>query len=353
MLRLSPILVQAPDTRYPIYVGPDLLQRLPELLAEHGLTGKIAIVTNETIAPLYGASLAQRLNAALITLPDGEQYKTLDSTRRLYSAFIEAGLDRRGIVIGLGGGVIGDMAGFAAATFLRGVTFIQAPTSLLAMVDSSVGGKVGVDLPEGKNLVGAFKQPVMVVADTSLLRTLPDVEWRCGTAEIIKAGLIRDSSLLEASLYRRDSADGGANMIRQAIAIKVAIVQEDPYEDNIRAYLNLGHTFGHALETVSHYAWKHGEAVGFGLVAAARLSQVTGLCNMQLPMQVEQLVRAVGLPTRYRDFAAADIRAAMGTDKKRQGGKIRFVLLRAAGDPVVSADVPDAKVISVLESLRE
>jgi len=353
MLKQSPILVQAPDARYPIYVGAGLLQQLPELMAEHKVSGKIVIVTNETLLPLYGKALSEQLGAALVALPDGEAYKTLDSVRRLYTAFIEAGLDRRGIVLALGGGVIGDMAGFAAATFLRGVPFIQVPTSLLAMVDSSVGGKVGVDLPEGKNLVGAFKQPALVVADTNVLRTLPDVEWRCGVAEIIKAGLLRETTLLDANIYRRDSADGGASFIRRAIGFKVEVVEEDPYESGIRAILNLGHTFGHALEAVSNFSWRHGEAVGFGLVAAARLSQVLGLCNMQLPMQVEQLVRAVGLPVRYCDYAAADIRAAMNTDKKRQSGKVRFVLLRAAGDPVVSADVPDAKVISVLESLRE
>jgi shikimate kinase/3-dehydroquinate synthase len=342
--------VTAPDAQYSVIIGDGVLKTLPDLLAERNLKGKVAIVTNTTLAPIYGKPLVEQLgNATLITVPDGEQFKTLETVRTLYDAFIDAGLDRGSVVVGLGGGVIGDMAGFAAATFLRGVPYIQAPTSLLAMVDASVGGKVGVDLPQGKNLIGAFKQPEMVLVDTSVLATLPEIEWRCGIAEVVKAGLIRETSLLDASLYQRDSFD----FIAQAIAFKVSVVQEDPYENGIRAFLNLGHTFAHALEKVSNFSWRHGEAVAFGLVAAARLSQVHGLCDTTLPFRVEKLVRELNLPVRYRKYSAVDIRAAMDTDKKRANGKVRFVLLRAAGDPVLATDVPDSKVISVLESLRE
>ncbi len=349
-MKSSEIVVNAPDTQYPIIIEDRALAALPVYLAERGLTGKIAVVTNETLAPIYGEKLVASLqNAVLVTLPDGEQYKTLDSVRHLYDEFFKAELDRHSIIIGLGGGVIGDMVGFAAATFLRGVRYIQAPTSLLAMVDSSIGGKVGVDMPQGKNLIGAFKQPEMVVVDTSVLATLPDVEWRCGVAESVKAGLIRDTRLMDVNLYRR----GETAFIPWAIAFKVAIVQEDPYENGPRAFLNLGHTFGHALEKVSNYTWRHGEAVALGLVAAARLSQVHGLCDMALPRKVEQMVKALDLPVRYRDYKPADIRAAMGTDKKRAGGKVRFVLLRAPGEPVLCDDVPDRKVLDVLESLRE
>ncbi|MEP7288719.1 MAG: 3-dehydroquinate synthase [Chloroflexota bacterium] len=347
---LTKLLVHAPDSQYPVLIGDWGLKTLPDLLAEHKLTGKVAVVTNEALAPLYGQALVEALgNAVLITVPEGEQYKTLDTVRTLYDAFIEAGLDRRSVVIGLGGGVIGDMAGFAAASYLRGVPYIQAPTSLLAMVDASVGGKVAVDLPQGKNLIGAFKQPEMVIVDTSVLETLPDVEWRCGIAEVVKAGLIRDTALLNPALYRRGTTD----FITQAIAFKIAIVQEDPYEANIRAYLNLGHTFAHALERVSNYRWRHGEAVAFGLLAAARLSQVHGLCDTTLPFRVEELLRELKLPVRYRKYTAAELRAAMDTDKKRVGSTVRFVLLKAAGDPVLCSDVPDSKVLSVLESLRE
>ncbi len=344
------IIVQSPTSTYPVLVGDGMLAMLPDLLERRKLIGKLAVVTNETLAPLYGESLVKTLpNAVLITVPDGEQYKTLDTVRTLYDRFIEPGLDRRSAILGLGGGVIGDMAGFAAATFLRGVPYIQVPTSLLAMVDASVGGKVGVDLPQGKNLIGAFKQPEMVVVDTSVLQTLPDVEWRCGVAESVKAGLIQDTVLLDASLYKR----GATEFIKRAITFKANVVEEDPYEENIRAFLNLGHTFAHALETVSNYQWKHGEAVALGLVAAARLSQVHGLCNAELPYRVEQLLRSLDLPVRFQDYAPADLLAAMGTDKKRKDGQIRFVLLRAAGSPVLCNDVPNSKVISVLESLRE
>lgn len=343
--------VRAPNADYPIYVGAGWLDALPDLLVQRQLTGKVAIVTNTTLAPLYAESLNKRLpDAPILTVPDGEQFKTLDTVRSLYDAFIDAGLDRKSVILAFGGGVLGDMAGFAAATYLRGISFVQIPTSLLAMVDSSVGGKVGVDLPQGKNLIGAFKQPEMVIVDTDVLGTLPDIEWRCGIAEVVKAGFLRDLSLLDARIYRRDNA---VEFISKAIRFKVDVVQEDPYENGLRAILNLGHTFGHALEAVSKFQWKHGEAVAWGIVAAARLSQVQGLCDPDLPYRVESLIKTLGLPTRYKTYKPADIRAAMNTDKKRAGGRVRFVLLRALGDPVIVADVPDQRVISVLESLRE
>jgi shikimate kinase/3-dehydroquinate synthase len=240
------------------------------------------------------------------------------------------------------------MAGFAAATFLRGVAFVQVPTSLLAMVDSSVGGKVGVDLPQGKNLIGAFKQPELVVADTDALRTLPDIEWRCGLAEVIKAGLIRDPALLGADLTRTNASV----LIARAVAIKAAVVEADPYESGIRAYLNLGHTFGHALEQVSGYRIKHGEAVAIGLAAAARLSHLHGLCDAALPALVERLANSVGLPVSCGAYPPEAVQAAMATDKKRAAGKVRFVLLRAPGDPLLADDVPDQLVLEVLKSLQ-
>ncbi|HVO43576.1 MAG TPA: 3-dehydroquinate synthase [Aggregatilineales bacterium] len=345
------ITVNAPNTAYPIVIGRGVIRSLPALLTERQLKGKIAVVTNTAIAPLHGEPLVKLLggDAELITIPEGEAAKTLNTVRTLYDAFIDAELDRKSVIVALGGGVVGDMAGFAAATFLRGVAFVQIPTSLLAMVDASIGGKVGVDLPQGKNLVGAFKQPEAVIVDPDVLATLPDVEFRCGVAEVIKAGLIQDTALLDPAIYAADPT----YYIERAIAFKAEIVQKDPYEENIRAYLNLGHTFGHALERVSHYAWRHGEAVAVGLLAAARLSQVHGLCDSKLPFRVEQLLKAVNLPTRFKGYSSIDIRAAMNTDKKRQSNRVRFVLLRSAGDPVLADDVPDNKVIGVLDSLRE
>ncbi len=351
-MKPTQLLVKVPEAEYPILIGDGVLKTLPTLLDERKLLNRVAVVTNETLAPLYGESLVKTLGpqATLVKIPDGEQYKTLTTVRILYDSFIAAGLDRRSVVIALGGGVVGDTVGFAAATYLRGVPFVQVPTSLLSMVDASVGGKVGVDLPQGKNLIGAFKQPEMVVVDTAVLETLPDVERRCGLAEVVKAGLLRDPAMLDPALYQHD---GDFGFIERAVAIKVAIVQEDPYEANIRAYLNLGHTFAHALERVSNYGWRHGEAVSVGLLAAARLSQVHGLCDFSLPFQVEQLLRALDLPVRYQVYGAAELRAAMETDKKRQGSHVRFVLLRGAGNPVLCDDVPDSKVLSVLDSLRE
>lgn len=342
--------VQAPEGNYAIYIGAKALKTLDVLLRLHGLGGKAVIVTNQTLAPLYGEPLAELLGSPLIVVPDGEQHKTLETVRRLYDELLALGVDRHGVVIGLGGGVIGDLAGFAAATYLRGIAFVQAPTSLLAMVDASIGGKVGVDLPQGKNLVGAFKQPVFVVVDPTLLPTLPDSEWICGAAEIIKAGLLRDESLLDAELYRRDNK-AFTDVLRRAIQIKVDYVQRDPYEQDIRAELNLGHTFAHAVERVSGYTWRHGEAVGFGLVASARLSHAVGLCAASLPERVEALVGAVGLPTRC-SFEPSAVRDAMRTDKKRQGEIMRFVLLRDVAQPEIRDDVPAQAVLDVLESLR-
>ncbi len=345
---LITLTVHAPDAEYPVYIGAGERHALAAWLTERGIAQAV-IVTNESIAPLYGRALAESLGAPLLTLPDGEQHKTLENVRILYDQFAAAGLDRHAAVIALGGGVIGDMVGFAAATYLRGVRFIQMPTSLLAMVDASVGGKVGVDLPAGKNLVGAFKQPEMVILDTETLATLPDAEWRSGLAEVIKSGLIDDLSLLDVSTLDRGAP---ADFIARAVRVKIRVVERDPYEQNIRAYLNLGHTFAHALETVSGYRWRHGEAVAVGLVGAARLSALTGQCEPELPARVESLVRAVGLPTSYAEYDPADLRAAMNADKKRQNGRVRFVLLHAPGAPLLTDDVSEAQIMIVLESLR-
>jgi len=338
--------VTAPDKQYPIYIGDELLADAAALLEP--LRGRRVIVTNETLKPLYAEPLAQALDAALIALPDGEVYKTLDSVAALYASFAALGLDRSAIVIALGGGIIGDMAGFAAATYLRGLPFVQIPTSLLAMVDSSVGGKVGVNLPQGKNLVGAFKQPEMVLIDTALLATLPAVERRCGLAEAIKHGLLADPSLLNPDEYEALTPQ----FVARAVQVKIDVVQQDPYEQNIRAWLNLGHTFAHAIENVAHYSWRHGEAVAVGLLGAARLSVRHGLADASLATHVEGLLRAAGLPTSYSGFDVEDLRAAMGQDKKRTGARLRFVLLRGVGEPGLYDDVEDAEIMEVLQGLR-
>ncbi len=346
------IRVTAPGGDYDIWIQPGLLTQFG-----HGtgvpLQGRMAVVTNTTLAPLYGESLAQTLpDAALVTIPDGEMYKTLATVAKLYTDFVAAGLDRGSTVIALGGGVVGDTVGFAAATYMRGVRFVQVPTSLLSMVDSSVGGKVGVDLPQGKNLVGAYKQPDAVLMDTDVLHTLPEREWRCGMAEVIKHGLLADDGLLDLIEAGRAAPAQAVELVRRAVQVKVDVVQQDPFEKNVRAHLNLGHTFAHAIEQVSGYAWPHGEAVGVGLLAAAYLSAGLGLAEIALVERVRTLLLQVGLPAQLNDLDPNMIYAAMGTDKKWQSGRSRFVLLRGVGQPVIVEDVPREQVIAALDSLR-
>lgn len=347
--------VNNPEGAYEIFIEAGLRNRLGARVTGFGLGERVVIVTNPHLATLYGEALADKIaNAALVLMPDGEQYKSIDTVQQMYSAMIDAGLDRDGTVIALGGGVVGDTAGFAAATYMRGVRFVQMPTSLLAMVDSSVGGKVGVDLPQGKNLVGAFKQPAVVLIDTDVLATLPEREWRCGMAELIKHGLLADPLLLEmAASSQQADLSSAEELVRRAVQVKVDVVEADPYEKNIRAHLNLGHTFAHAIEQVSHYAWLHGEAVAVGLVAAARLSLALGMCDATLPDRVQDILQQVGLPVRFSGLDPDAIYAAMSTDKKWQGGKSRFILLRGVGQVEIVKDVPRDAVIDVLKSLSE
>jgi 3-dehydroquinate synthase len=294
---------------------------------------------------------AAGLQVVTCLVPDGEAHKTLDSVRKLYDSFIHAGLDRHGTVLALGGGVIGDMAGFAAATYLRGVPLVQLPTTLLAMVDASVGGKVAVDHPRGKNLIGAFKQPTLVVADPDVLSTLPAAEFANGMAEVVKAGLIGD-----AALFEQIEAHGPAPLpwlVERAVRAKAAVVEADPYERGRRAILNLGHTFGHALELLSGYALRHGAGVSVGLAAATRLSARLGLCDPALVARVESVLGHLGLPTAYHDHTPDQVWQAMATDKKRRGKRLRFVLIRAIGDVLVTDQVKQRDVLAVLEMLRE
>jgi 3-dehydroquinate synthase len=344
------IAVSAPGGDYDIVIEPGLLANIAQNASKFGLDGRVMVVTNTTVGPLYGETLVAGLpNAALIIVPDGEQYKTLSTISDIYNALVENGADRHTTIIGLGGGVIGDVAGFAAATYMRGVRFVQMPTSLLAMVDSSVGAKVGVDLPQGKNLVGAFKQPAAVLIDPDVLQTLPPEEWRCGMGEIIKHGLLADEGLLDSDLHQPKRAP---ELVRRALQVKVDVVQQDPYERGIRAHLNLGHTFAHAIENVTNYEWTHGEAVGFGLLAATKLSHALGLCDDSLVSCVDSALSVIGLPRKTGGLDANAIYAAMKTDKKWKDGKSRFVLLRAMGEPCIVKDVAMEKILMILEEMR-
>jgi 3-dehydroquinate synthase len=358
--------VEAPDGRYDILIQRGLLARLGQAAPNFSLSEHTAVISNPTVMRLYGDALAAALpDAAGLVMPDGEAYKTLDTAADLYRQLVAAGADRSTTVLALGGGVVGDTAGFAAATYMRGVRLVQAPTTLLSMVDSSVGGKVGVDLPEGKNLVGAFKQPAWVLIDPDTLRTLPLREIRCGMAEVIKHGLIADPGLLDLVLALPWDSQGGpddlpgatlvdgvAGLLARAVQVKIEVVQRDPFEQGERMHLNLGHTFGHAIEQVSGYAWPHGEAVGAGLVAAARLSRRLGLCDDGVVEQVHAVTRAAGLPQSIGALDSAALYSAMASDKKWRAGKSRFVLLEAVGRPTVVAGVPADDVLAVLQSMR-
>jgi len=343
------ITVQTPDGQYDILLGGGLLAGLGDVLRSYQLGGRVVVATDTDVAPLYGEKLVASLpNATLVTMPSGEHHKNLDTVRQLYADFAAAGLDRGGLVIALGGGVVGDTVGYAAASYMRGVRLVQVPTTLLAMVDSSVGGKVGVDIPEGKNLVGAFKQPELVIIDPHVLGSLPAVEVRCGLAEAIKHALISDPGLLEQV---EAIASGDPAALRRTIAVKVGVVQRDPFEQGERAHLNLGHTFAHAIERVSGYSWRHGEAVGVGLVAAARLSQKIGKLSADQAAQVCQIVAESGLPTTLNGFTPQALWEAMGTDKKWRDGHSQFVVLADIGKVALVRDIPRQVVLDVLASL--
>jgi len=355
--------VHYPGGEYPIHIGDGLLAHVGGALRATGASagGRIAVVSNPVVVPLYGAQVEDSLRSAgfrsfACTIPDGEQHKTLATVAALYDRFLAGGLDRNGTVLSLGGGVTGDVAGFAAATFMRGVRFVQVPTTLLAMVDASVGGKTGVDLPQGKNLVGAFKQPALVVVDPTVLATVPTEEVRSGMAEVIKHTVIGDPSLF-AELERRGGdwetrrQGDWVAWIARSLLVKIGVVEEDPYERGRRAVLNLGHTVGHALERLSDFSMRHGEAVSIGMVTAARIATEPGWADSSLADRIETLLSAWDLPVRYPPFAANALWEAMAHDKKRRGRSLRWVLPRAIGEVEITEDVPREAVISVLHHL--
>lgn len=348
--------VHHPTGHYPVYVGRDRLPHLRQLL---GSPGPLALITDSNVGPLYARQVAAEV---VLTMPAGEKQKTLATAEWLYGELLAAGIDRSGTVVALGGGVVGDVAGFVAATYMRGLNFVQCPTSLLAMVDASIGGKTGVDLPQGKNLVGAFKQPQAVIADLDTLATLPPAELAAGMAEVIKHGLIANPELL-AQLEIAGGARTGngksiapppASIITTAIQVKRDLVQADPFEQGPRALLNLGHTFGHAIEQVSGYGVAHGQAVAMGLVAAANLSARLNYAAPELQGRLERLLQRWQLPTRIP--AACEPTAlltAMGQDKKKLAGQLRFILLRDVGKVFIEAGVVETAVLATLHDLLE
>lgn len=352
--------VELGDRSYPIHIGSGLLSQT-DLILPHLAQKRAVIVTNTTVAPLY----LDRLMAALqpagvevspVVLPDGEAYKNWETLNLIFDALLTQRAERKTTLIALGGGVIGDMTGFAAASYQRGVPFIQIPTTLLSQVDSSVGGKTGINHPLGKNMIGAFYQPQLVLADTDTLKTLPPRELSAGLAEVIKYGLIWDADFLawlEANMDKLRALDPAAitHAIYRSCEIKAQVVGEDEREGGIRAILNLGHTFGHAIETGMGYGnWLHGEAVGAGMVLAVETSQRLGWLTEADVARTRALIRAAGLPDVAPDLGVDTWLDYMGHDKKVEGGKMRFVLLKRLGEAVITADVPTDVLTGVLSA---
>ncbi|MFG6455322.1 3-dehydroquinate synthase [Roseateles sp. BYS96W] len=352
--------IQLPgDRRYEIRIGAGLLDSSD---AWHGLPRAAAavIVSNETVAPLYAGRLRERLQQVygrvdLVVLPDGEQHKGWESLNRICDHLLGAAMDRKTVLFALGGGVIGDMTGFAAAIYMRGVPFVQVPTTLLAQVDSSVGGKTAINHPLGKNMLGAFYQPERVIADLDTLDTLPDRELRAGLAEVIKYGPIADALFLDwidANLDALLARDKGvlAHAVRRSCEIKALVVGQDEREQGLRAILNFGHTFGHAIEAGLGYgAWLHGEAVACGMVLAADLSHRLGLVPADAVLRLRALIERAGLPLRPPQLGVDRYLQLMRVDKKAEAGAIRFVLLEAVGRAGLHA-VPDAVIAEVLQA---
>jgi 3-dehydroquinate synthase len=343
---------------YPILIGEQLIDQT-DLLLKHLPQPRAAVVTNATVAGLY----LPRLRAALaaggtdvleIVLPDGEAYKNWETLNRIFDALLGNRCERGTTIVALGGGVIGDLAGFAAATYLRGVPFIQIPTTLLAQVDSSVGGKTAINHPLGKNMIGAFYQPRLVLSDTGTLESLPERELSAGLAEVIKYGLIMDPPFFEwleqnIDQLRNRQPQALAHAVRRSCEDKARVVGADERESGQRALLNLGHTFGHAIETGLGFGkWLHGEAVAAGMVLAARMSARLGHLEAAEVARIERLINRAGLPTEAPDLGAERYLELMGHDKKVQDGRLRLVLMKALGEAYVSADFDPEALRAVL-----
>ncbi len=338
--------VELGDRSYPILYQSDQFEKIGYILKRHGLYKKVALITNPTVRGLYGRQVTQSLKNAgfepsLIEIPDGERFKSLKWVSKIYDELLKAHMDRNSSLIAMGGGVIGDITGFVAATFLRGVPFVQLPTTLLAQVDSSVGGKTGVNHPLGKNLIGAFYQPKIVIIDTGFLNTLKLRELKAGLAEVIKYGVIRDERLfsyLEDNIEAILSLKKGPliRIIKRSCEIKAGVVEDDEREDGIRAILNFGHTFGHAIETNTGYRrFRHGEAVALGMILASRFSNAIGLCKGNVEERIKGLLIKTGLPSDTSSFAAEDIIRVVEFDKKVIKEHLRLVLVRKLGDVIL------------------
>jgi shikimate kinase/3-dehydroquinate synthase len=337
---------------YDVRVEPEGLDHIDAEIGRRGFSGVVAIVSDDNVARLYGEKALESLRAygfqaSLFAIKPGEAHKNMASVQAIWQAFTEYGIDRGSTILALGGGVVGDLTGFAAATYLRGVRWVVAPTTLLAMVDSSLGGKTGADLPQGKNLIGAFYPPQLVFADPRVLDTLPEKELRSGMAEVVKAGIVGDRCLFELCCSGWETVNANRDeIVRRAMAVKVQVIQEDPYEKGRRACLNLGHTVGHAIEHASGYRLSHGEAVAIGMVVEACLAEKLSLAEAGLAQEIRYCLESLGLPVAIpRGLERGKILEAMQLDKKRSHGKVRFAL------PVSIGEVRTGVLIEDLEAI--
>lgn len=362
---MNKVLVNLKNNSYPICIGQGILDDLGRLLPKEELSKKCAVITNPKINKLYGSRVKKSLKSAgfrVISLktPDRETSKSLKETKKLYAKLLDNQLDRYSCIIALGGGVVGDLTGFVAATYLRGVSLIQVPTTMLAQVDSAIGGKVAIDLPQGKNLVGAFHQPKLVLSDVETLKTLSEKDIRSGLAEVIKYGIISDKEFfkyLEENIKKIKQQDLEilTEIVTKCSKIKAKVVEEDEKELGIRAILNLGHTLGHTLETITNYnKYSHGEAIAIGMVYAAKLSIKLGKLNINEFERIETLIRSIGLPIKIKEDLEVDkFVKIMQLDKKVRAGKIRFILPTKIGEVTITDNVPMNILKMELEKMLE
>jgi 3-dehydroquinate synthase len=353
------ICVNLSGRSYKVAIGAGLLKETGKRLKESGFSGRAVIITDATVNELYGRNLAQQLagegfSASTLAVLAGEEQKSLQTASRLYEQLTDVRAERGTPILGLGGGVIGDLAGFVAATYLRGLPLVQLPTTLLAQVDSSVGGKVAVDHGQLKNMVGAFYQPRLVIADTETLETLPEEEFRNGLAEVIKSAAIRDEeffSFLEEHIERARARDIDTlgEIVYRSVKIKAEVVVQDELDLGLRNILNYGHTIGHAVESVSDFRIKHGQAVAIGMVAAARIAHRMCILDRKEVDRLKKLIERAGLPAKIPDLNIRDIMQAMQHDKKIRENRVRFALLKSIGDAVITDEVSLPLVEQVLE----
>lgn len=340
---MSIVSVNLAENSYNINIGNDILPQLGEMCLNLGLTSNVAIITNPTVNALYGTVARNSLEKAgctvhIIEIPDGEEYKNGTTLTKVYDNLIEATLDRTSFIVALGGGVVGDLAGFAAATYLRGIPFVQVPTTLLSQVDSSVGGKTAIDHPKGKNLIGAFYQPKLVLIDINTLTTLPTREFSAGMAEVIKYGVALDGhffSYLEQNVNNICAMQPEVleTIITKCCQLKAQVVEQDEKENGLRAILNYGHTLGHAFETLAGYReMVHGEAIAIGMTLAGRISATVGECTIKDSERIIALLQQIGLSTEIPVFNPKKLCAAMATDKKNRSGSITFILNNGIGN---------------------